>query len=103
MISIPHGGWAIQSVLINGTTVMNNEGIRAIEVLEGEWVLKPSGQPFQVIQLNSTSAILRSNGETYYADFEVKGNNLSLHLSRADFNEKISFLAESISADVFVM
>jgi hypothetical protein len=102
MISIPYGGWAIQSVLINDTTVMNNEGVRAIEVLEHEWVLQPSGQPLQVVILNSTSAILRSNGDTYDADFEVNGNHLTLHISRRDLNEKVTFEAESITADVFV-
>ena len=102
MISIPYGHWAIQSVLVNDTTVVNNESIRAIEILERTWVLQPSGQRFQVIKLNSTSAIIRSNGENYDAEFEVDGNHLTMHLSRKDLNERVTFEAESISADVFV-
>ena len=102
MISIPYGHWAIQSVLVNGATVVNDESIRAIEILEREWVLRPSGQPFQLIKLNSTSAIIRSNGESYDAEFKVDGNHLTLHLSRTDLSERITFEAESISADVFV-
>lgn len=102
MIAIPYGDWVIQSVLINGTTVMNNEGIRAIEIQELEWVLQPSGQPFHVVQLTQTSAVLRSNGKTFYANFEVNGNHLSLHLSRQNLKETVSFEAEAISTDVFV-
>ncbi len=99
MISIPYGDWAIESVLVNETTVVNNDGIRALEILELEWILQPSGQSFQVIQLTSTSAVLRSDGETYFADFEVNGSHLSLQLSRPNLEERISVQAVSISAD----
>ena len=102
MISIPRGDWAIESVLVNGTTVVNNDRIRAVEILEDEWFLQPSGQPFKVIQLSSTTAELKSFGETYFVEFEVSGSHLSLHMSRPNVKETISIEAEAITADVFV-
>lgn len=102
MISIPYGDWAIDSVLINETTVMNNEGVRALEILARNWILQPSGQHFQVLQLTSSSAVLKSNGETFCADFKIDGDHLTLHFSRPNLKEKISFEATAISADVYV-
>ena len=102
MISIPHGDWAIESMLVNGTTVVNNDRIRAIEILEDEWFLQPSGQPFEVVQLTSKSGELKSFGETYFVDFEVSGSHLSLRMSRPNVKETICIEAEAITADVFV-
>ena len=36
MNCIPLGGWEIDSVLINSTTVMNNDGIRSLRILAEE-------------------------------------------------------------------
>lgn len=100
MVSIPHGDWAIQCVLINDQTVMNHDGIRALEVLDGEWRLQPSAQQFFVTQMTSKSAVLESEGVTYYADFEIDGGQLNLHLSRPNLKEKISLEAKAIASDV---
>ena len=99
---IPNGDWAIDCVLVNDETVLNNEGMRALEIEVRDWVIQPSGQRFKVTQLTSNSAVLDSNGETYYAIFEVNGSNLDLQLSRPNLKEKIRIKAEAITADVFV-
>jgi hypothetical protein len=101
MSSIAKGDWAIQCVLINDQTVMNNDSIRALEVLDREWVIQPAGQRFKICQLTSTSAILESNGETFYADFEVDGGLLKLQLSRQNVNEAVTVEAFAITADVY--
>jgi len=106
MDSIPVGNWEIECVIVNRTTVMNNEGIRALEILKDQWVIQPSGQRFQVRQLTNKSnglksAVLESNGETYYADFKVNGNSLQLAMSRPNIKETIHIEAVAISADVF--
>ena len=102
MSPIPYGDWAIECVLVNETTVMNNDGIRALEISEHEWVLQPSGQRFKVLHLTSKSAVLESQGETFHAYFEIRANHLSLQMSRASVKETLRIEAEAISADVFV-
>jgi hypothetical protein len=102
MISIPYGDWMIQSVLINDTTVMNHDGIRALEILDGEWRLQPATQKFNVTQLTSKSAVLESNGVTYHADFAIEGTHMSMQLSRPNLKERISLEAESITANALV-
>ena len=102
MSSIPNGDWAIECILVNDETVMNNGGMRALEILENEWVIQPAGQRFKIIQLTPKSAVLESEGGTYYADFQVDANKLSLQLSRPNVKEKIKIAAEAITADVYV-
>ena len=101
MTTISKGGWAIECVLINDQTVMNNEGMRALEILDTEWVIQPAGQRFRICQLTSKSAILESNGQTYYVDFEVDGSLLKLKLSRQNVKETVTLEAFAMTADVY--
>ncbi|MFK7766715.1 MAG: hypothetical protein AB8B55_05800 [Mariniblastus sp.] len=102
MFSIPKGDWAVESILINGTTVMNNDGMRGLEILDDEWVIQPVGQRFKVRQSTSKTAVLESNGEVFYADFEVRGSDLRLQLARENRNETVCIEAIAITADCFV-
>ena len=101
MNSVPLGGWEIDSVLINATTVMNNDGIRSLRVSDKEWVLQPVGQKFDVIQMTPEKVTLASNGETYFADYVIDGPCLSLELTRPDRGERVTIEAHAITADVF--
>ena len=101
MSSIATGNWAIECVLINDQTVVNNDGMRSLEVKDREWVIQPAGQHFKVCQITSKSAVLESNGETYYVDFQVEGSLLKLELSRQNVNETVTLEAYAITADVF--
>jgi hypothetical protein len=101
MSSIPNGDWAIQCVLLNDQTVVNSDSIRALEILDLEWVIQPAGQRFKVRQLTSKSAVLESNGQTYYAEFQVDGSQLNLQLSRQNVKETLTVEAFSITADVY--
>ena len=101
MSFIPEGDWAIECVLINQVTVMNNEGMRAVEVKDDAWVIQPAGQRFRICQSTAKSAVLESNGEVFYADYEVDGNKLLVDLSRRNIKEVVSFEAVAITADVF--
>lgn len=102
MNSIATGDWAIECVLINDQTVINSDSLRTLKVYEREWVLLPAGQAFKVCRSTMNSAVLESNGETYYADFEVEGSCLTLKLSRQNVKETLTFEAIAINADVFI-
>ena len=100
MTCIPLGGWEIDSVLINSTTVMNDDGIRSLRISAEEWVLQPVGQKFDVIQMTPKKVTLGSNGETYFADYVIDGRRLWLKMTRPDRSEKVSIEAHAITADV---
>lgn len=101
MKSIPKGNWQIDCVLLNETTVMNNDGMRGLEILEDEWVIQPSNQRFRIRQATDNSAVLESNGQVFYADFEINGGQLELKLSRPNLKETIKIEAIAITADVY--
>ncbi|MDG1874068.1 MAG: hypothetical protein P8J27_09155 [Mariniblastus sp.] len=101
MSSIPVGNWDIECVLVNQTTVMNNDGIRALEILEDEWVIQPAGQRFRIRQAMKqssglNSAVLESGGEVYFVEFSVEGNSMSLAMSRPHIKETIHIEAVAI-------
>ncbi|MGB2498900.1 MAG: hypothetical protein ACPIA2_04355 [Mariniblastus sp.] len=100
MNSVPLGGWEIDSVLIDATTVINNDGIRSLRVAESDWVLQPMGQKFEVVEMTSKKVTLHSNGETYFADYLIDGARLSLELTRPDRGERVSIEAHAVTADV---
>lgn len=102
MNSIPTGKWAIESVLINEETVMNYDSVRSLHIQKDEWVLQPVGQRFRVRQSSGNSAILESQGDVYYAEYEVSGSDLLLRLSREKVKETLTIEAIAITADVFV-
>jgi len=102
MSSIPVGSWAIKRIFINDEMVLESEGVRAIQIFDRKWVLQPAGQLFKITQLTTNSAVLESNGETFYAEFKIDSNLLDLQLSRANRKEVIRISAEAITADVFV-
>ncbi|MEM9942681.1 MAG: hypothetical protein AAF939_14045 [Planctomycetota bacterium] len=102
MLSIPAGDWMIESVIINDETVLNDDGIRAIEILADEWLVQPVGQKFRVRQAYANTAVLESNGNVYYADFELDGENLNLKLTRQNEKETIQIEAKALTADVYV-
>ena len=101
MNSIPKGNWHIECVIVNGTTVMNNEGIRGLEIFDDQWVIQPSNQQFEIRQATADSAVLESNGEVYYADFKVSGSRLSIKMSRPNIKETVTMEAVAITADVY--
>lgn len=106
MNSIPNGNWDIECVLINNRTVLNDDAIRCLEIYDDEWVIQPAKQRFRVRQTSTKSnglmsAVLESKGDVYFADFKVKGSNLTLSMSRPNIKEVITFEAIAITADVF--
>ena len=101
MSSIPTGNWQIECILINDETVMNYESIRGLEILKDEWVIQPSGQRFRIRQSAGNTAVLESNGQVYFADFEVDGCSLKLKMSRQNVKETIGIDAVAITADIY--
>ncbi len=101
MNSIPKGNWYIDCVILNDVTVMNNEGMRGLEILDDEWVIQPSNQRFRIRQSTDNLAVLESNGKVFYADFKVNGSKLELKLSRPNLKETIKIEAVAITADVY--
>ena len=101
MSSIPIGSWHIECVLINEETVMNYDSIRGLEIKKDEWVIQPSGQRFRIRQSAGKTAVLESNGDVYFADYEVDGSSLTVKMSRQNMKETITVEAVAITADVF--
>ena len=102
MSTIPQGNWAIECVLINEETVMNSDTVRGLKILKDEWVIQPVGQRFRIRQSSGKTVVLESEGEVYFADFEVNGCNLKLNLSRQNVKETLMIEATAINADVYV-
>ena len=98
---IATGDWAIECILVNDQTVINSDGMRALEVRDREWLIQPGGQRFVVCQISADRAVLESNGETYYADYHVDASKLKLRLSRQNVKETVTFDAYAVTADVF--
>lgn len=91
---IPKGTYEIRCVLINSETVVNDDGVRELEVHSDEWVVKPSGQTFEIEQVNGGRAILRSNGHRYFAEAQLVGNaTVELELKRENVAEILSIEA----------
>ena len=58
MSSIPKGEWAIESIIVNRQTVVNNDGMRALQILDDEWVIQPAGQRFRIRQSTSKLSLI---------------------------------------------
>ena len=101
MNSIPLGSWQIESVVVNETTVVNNDSIRGLEIFKDEWVIQPLNQRFQLRDVQEGSIVLDSNGRAYFAKFEVNGDRLKLKMSRPKIKETITIDAVAITADVY--
>jgi hypothetical protein len=99
---VPFGDWDVECVLINDSTVFNCDSLRILRIMDGQWQLLPQGQTFKVVQMTAGSAVLKSNDETYFANFKINGNRLELELSRSNHKQKMRIEAEAITADVFV-
>ena len=101
MNSIPQGNWHIESVVVNDTTVVNNEGIQGLEILEDEWVIHPLNQRFQLRSAAGDTIVLDCNDQVYNAKFEVNGDRLLLKMSRPKVKETVTIEAIAITADVY--
>lgn len=102
MNSIPLGNWHIESVVVNDTTVVNNDGIQGLEILEDEWVIQPLDQRFRLDAVKEDSVVLDSNGQVYFAKFDIIGDRLKLKMSRPKINETITIDAVALTADVYI-
>ena len=101
MISIPLGSWSIESVIVNGTTVVNDDSIRGLEIHEDGWVIQPSNQRFRLRESNGSTAVLESGGQLYYADVDVNADRLSLKMSRPKIEETVTIDAVAVTASVY--
>ena len=98
---IPNGTYDIRCVLINSETVVNDDGVRELEIHSDAWIVNPSGQQFKIEQSNGDRAILRSNGHRYFAEVELVGNaTIQLKLKKENVAEILSIeatLAEAMA------
>lgn len=92
------GVYEITCVLLNSETVVNNDGLRRLEIQDNAWVLQPAGQAFEIEQLFRKTAILRSNGKRYFAETSrTSEKEILLRLKREHSSETISIEAELTS------
>lgn len=98
---IPNGCYEIRCVLINAETVVNDDGVRELEIRDGEWIIQPSGQRFEIEQIQGERAILNSNGHRYFADVTLAGaGTIELELKRENVSETISVEATLIESAI---
>ncbi len=94
MNKIQPGRWAIESIMINTTTVMNFEGFEYLEVEEGKISIQPIGIQFAVTESNQRRAVLLSRGRVFLIEFEVQGNELKMTMTRPKFSDTFQVTAQ---------
>ncbi len=94
MTGIQRGSWTIKSVQVNSTPVLNAEGFRQLVVKDKAVAIEPAGIEFSVEQSTTRTAVLESRSQVFFADFFSRDGQLTLHLSRPSFDEKISLSAQ---------
>ena len=98
MIDIQNGSYEIRCVLINSATVLNNDGVRQLEIEADAWTIQPAEQRFEIIQTQRKGAILNSNGQRYFAEVkQVAEKTICIELKRANVSETISIEAEWVN------
>ncbi|MEL7496844.1 MAG: hypothetical protein AAFN77_04495 [Planctomycetota bacterium] len=86
--------YEIQCVLINSETVLNDDGVRRLELNANEWVIQPAEQRFQVEQRHQSNAVLRSNGHRYFAEIhQIDEATIELQLKRENVAGSITIEA----------
>ncbi len=99
MFSIPEGVYAINCVLLNSETVVNNEAIRFVEVYHDRWTLQPANQQFRVIRAYSNSAMLNRNGKAYVAEFTIdQQGHLKVDLKQEGVTQMLSIEAKLLAS-----
>ena len=88
------GIWQIEAVLVNKATVLNNEGFIYFEYQNGALIIQPAGMRFEFEPETMHSAVLNSNGQTYFADWTVDEDKIELILSRPQVKDTISIYAK---------
>lgn len=96
---IPQGTYEIQCVLLNSETVVNDDGVRELEIREDHWCVWPSGQRFELLQDSGERLILESNGHQYFAELELLGDaSILVNLKKKNVAEVLSIEAKLIEA-----
>ena len=96
---VPKGSYEILCVLINSETVVNDDGVRELEINDGEWIIQPSGQRFEIEQIKGGRALLRSSGHRYFAEVELTGaGSIQIDLKRENVSETISVEATLVES-----
>ncbi len=94
MSILQQGEWAIMSVKVNSETVMNYEGFVQLNISGEEFSIEPIGLQFAIRQVTPGAAVLESQGQTYFADFELNDEQLTLTLTRPKFHETVTISAQ---------
>jgi hypothetical protein len=100
MSTFPQGGWQIEGVLINGETVLNDEGYRFIELVDNTLTILPVEMRFVVKQSQRSSAVLESQGQTFFAEIEQADGSLTIEISRPKYKDRIRIEATVVSSPV---
>jgi hypothetical protein len=93
MNPILSGQWMIRSVSVNSCPASSESGFQRL-ISEGEVLrIEPAGITLNVSQATARSAVLVSRSQVFYADFFTQGDQLTLKLSRPQFDEIVSITA----------
>ena len=93
MNPIKCGHWRIASIEVNSQPTHGSEDFHSLVSTADELRLEPAGISFRIQQATSRSAVLESRSQVFFADFFIRGQQLTLNLSRPAFKETISLKA----------
>ncbi|MGI9516794.1 MAG: hypothetical protein ACR2NP_07115 [Pirellulaceae bacterium] len=93
MSLVKSGEWRIRCVEVNSTPASDDGGFQVLVTTPTEIRLEPAGITFVIQQATARSAVLESRSQIFFADFLVRGDQLTLHLTRPAFQEKITLIA----------
>ncbi len=89
MNPIKQGQWQISSVDVNGRSSDEIDGFRVLMSSGDRWQLMPAEITFKINQATSRSAVLESRSQIFFADFFVRGEKLTLNITRPAFADRI--------------
>ncbi len=93
MQQIQQGRWAIESIMINTTTVMNFEGFEYLEFEENKISIQPIGIQFSITESNPSRTVLLSRGRVFFVESEIQGNELKMTMTRPKFSDTFEVTA----------
>ncbi len=98
MNPIRQGRWQVHSLEVNSKPACENDEFRTLETTPDGIRIEPAGIEFTFQQVAARSAVLESRSQVFYADFSIRGDQLTLNLTRPSFQEKVCLKATLVTA-----
>ena len=93
MNPIKPGVWQVQQVEVNSMPADEAGEFNFLISTPETLRLDPAGIVFKFSQATGRSAVLESQAQIFFADFGIRGDRLTINLSRPAFSERITIVA----------